>query len=96
MPIMATAVDLISQYESAVATYCTLDPLHKVNVRFRAIGRAPVLKQQVYKVSSSERFESITSFLRRQLGVKVDENLVRPFLYEYHNRLTEYLVSLCE
>lgn len=73
---MASPTQLIELYESAVCHYSKLDPLHKVNVRFRAIGRAPVLKQQVYRVSSSERFEAITSFLRRQIGVKDEEQLV--------------------
>lgn len=54
-----------------------IEPNVKISIRFKAIGRAPVLKQQIYKISSIDKFQSITIFLRRQLSLKEGEELVR-------------------
>lgn len=53
-----------------------LEPNVKIAIRFKAIGRAPILKQQVYKINSTDRFHSITLFLRRQLAYKEGDELV--------------------
>ncbi|KAI1817325.1 APG12-domain-containing protein [Poronia punctata] len=50
----------------------------RVLVRFRPIGSAPQLKREVRKISSSQKFEAIVSFLRKTLGVGGAEGL---FLY---------------
>lgn len=38
-----------------------------VIVFFRPVGNAPLLKQNKFKISSNQMFQSITDFLRRQL-----------------------------
>lgn len=50
----------------------------KVNVRFKAVGSAPILKQQVYKISATQRFEAVVLFLRKVLKVKRENSV---FLY---------------
>lgn len=47
----------------------------KVVVRFRSIGNAPILKKSVYKISSAQRFQALTVFLRKELGYKGSEPL---------------------
>ncbi|KAI9751652.1 MAG: Ubiquitin-like protein [Chaenotheca gracillima] len=39
----------------------------KVTVRFKAVGSAPILRTQVYKISASQRFETVVNFLRKNL-----------------------------
>ncbi|CAI2177113.1 10515_t:CDS:2 [Funneliformis geosporum] len=50
----------------------------KVIVRFRAIGNAPILKQNLYKISASNKFQAVIQFLRKELNYKASEPL---FLY---------------
>ena len=50
----------------------TLDPPdQKIQVRFHAIGGAPLLKQKVFKISASSKFGSVVSFLRKKLGLNM-------------------------
>jgi len=44
-------------------------PSAKVAVRFKAVGSAPTLRLQVCKISSTQRFEQVVSYLRRTLKV---------------------------
>lgn len=53
-----------------------LEPHTKITIRFKAIGRAPILRQREYKINSNEKFERVKIFLRRQLGVKASDELV--------------------
>ncbi|KAI7861791.1 ubiquitin-like protein Atg12 [Spinellus fusiger] len=39
----------------------------KVVVRFRAIGNAPILKQNFYKITASNKFQTVIQFLRKEL-----------------------------
>lgn len=73
---MQSAQALKDQYLAAIEEYTNLDASHKISIRFKAIGRAPILKQQIYKISSSQRFGAVTLFLRSQLKVKDGEELV--------------------
>ncbi|KAI9712692.1 MAG: Ubiquitin-like protein [Bogoriella megaspora] len=50
----------------------------KVNIRFQPVGSAPALRQRVFKISASQRFETVVRFLRRRLGTKEHESV---FLY---------------
>ncbi|CAG8536420.1 12191_t:CDS:2 [Ambispora leptoticha] len=50
----------------------------KVVVRFRAIGNAPILKQNFYKITASNQFKAVIQFLRRELNYKASDPL---FLY---------------
>lgn len=47
----------------------------KVSVRFQAIGSAPMLNTKVYKIKTTQRFESVVVFLRRELGVRDADGL---------------------
>jgi ubiquitin-like protein ATG12 len=53
-------------------------PTAKINVRFKAVGNAPTLKQQVCRISSTQRFEQVVSYLRRTLKVGEADSV---FLY---------------
>ncbi|KAG0370948.1 hypothetical protein BGZ54_002447 [Gamsiella multidivaricata] len=50
----------------------------KVVVRFRAIGNAPILKQNMYTITASNKFMAVIQFLRRELNYKHSDPL---FLY---------------
>ncbi|GJN89559.1 hypothetical protein Rhopal_002546-T1 [Rhodotorula paludigena] len=50
----------------------------KVVVRFKATGNAPIMKQNFYKISSSNQFRTVIAFLRKELGWKPSDSL---FLY---------------
>ncbi|KXN69624.1 autophagy protein 12 [Conidiobolus coronatus NRRL 28638] len=50
----------------------------KIIVRFRSVGNAPIMKQNLYKISTSNQFGSVANFLRKELRLKPSENL---FLY---------------
>jgi ubiquitin-like protein ATG12 len=53
-------------------------PAAKVTVRFVAIGSASTLRQKVCKISATQRFEQVVSYLRRMLRVGVTDSV---FLY---------------
>lgn len=46
-----------------------------MTVRFKAIGSAPILKQQLCKISSNARFEVVSGYLRRVLRLDAAESL---------------------
>jgi len=48
-----------------------------VIVRFKAVGNAPIMKQNFFKVTVSNRFQAVIQFLRKELGWKAGEPLVR-------------------
>ncbi|KAF9092444.1 hypothetical protein BGX29_007326 [Mortierella sp. GBA35] len=50
----------------------------KVIVRFRAIGNAPILKQNIYKITASNKFMAVIQFLRKELNYQHSDPL---FLY---------------
>lgn len=43
-------------------------PKPKVMVRFKAVGSAPILKQQVVNVGADQRFETVVKFLTKKLA----------------------------
>ncbi|KAE9387904.1 APG12-domain-containing protein [Gymnopus androsaceus JB14] len=47
----------------------------KVIVRFKAVGKAPIMKQNFFKITSSNRFQALIQFLRKELGYKGTEPL---------------------
>ncbi len=49
-----------------------------VSVRFQAVGSAPILSQKVFKVSASQKFETVVNFLRKKLQCKPTDSV---FLY---------------
>ncbi|KAI6250308.1 Ubiquitin-like protein ATG12 [Erysiphe necator] len=50
-------------------------PKKKVTVYFTPIGSAPCLRQNVCKISSTQRFEVVVSYLRRTLRVTENESV---------------------
>ena len=46
-------------------------------VRFKSIGSAPIMKNNVFKVTAGNRFQAVIVFLRSQLGFKAGDPLVR-------------------
>jgi len=66
------------QYEDALKAlehYKKKDPSKKVVVRFKAVGNAPIMKQNFYKITSSNRFQAVIHFLRKELGWPAGEPL---------------------
>lgn len=47
-----------------------------VVVRFKAVGNAPIMKQNFYKINSTNRFQAVIQFLRKELGWQAGEPLV--------------------
>ncbi|RUS22882.1 ubiquitin-like autophagy protein Apg12-domain-containing protein [Endogone sp. FLAS-F59071] len=47
-------------------------------VRFRAIGNAPIMKQNFFKINASNKFQAVIQFLRKELNYKGSDPL---FLY---------------
>jgi hypothetical protein len=54
-----------------------------VVVRFKAVGNAPIMKQNFFRVTVSNRFQAVIQFLRKELGWKAGEPLVSTFLLAY-------------
>lgn len=46
-----------------------------VSIRFKAIGSAPILIKDVYKIKTNQRFESVVKFLRDNLGIAASESI---------------------
>ncbi|KAL4971136.1 ubiquitin-like protein ATG12 [Aspergillus stella-maris] len=42
----------------------------KVTVRFQPLASAPILKNRVFKISASQKFETVVKFLRKKLNCK--------------------------
>ncbi|KAF9450848.1 autophagy protein 12 [Macrolepiota fuliginosa MF-IS2] len=55
-------------------SYRKKEPL-KIVVRFKAVGNAPIMKQNFYKINSTNRFQAVIQFLRRELGWQGSEPL---------------------
>jgi ubiquitin-like protein ATG12 len=64
-----------------------------VVVRFKAVGNAPIMKQNFYKITASNRFQAVIQFLRKELGWKPGDPLVSyhyflPTVFINHNQFT--------
>ncbi|KAH0614863.1 uncharacterized protein H6S33_000499 [Morchella sextelata] len=46
-----------------------------VSIRFKAIGSAPILNKDVYKIKTNQRFENVVKFLRDNLGIPASESI---------------------
>lgn len=49
----------------------------KVVVRFKAIGNAPIMKNNHFRITAFNRFQAVIQFLRKELGWKQGDALVR-------------------
>lgn len=47
-----------------------------VVIVFRAIGNAPILKQKVFKLAASNKFQTVIQFLRKELRYQGPDPLV--------------------
>lgn len=52
------------------------EELTPVVVMFKSIGSAPIMKTNIFKISASNKFQTVTVFLRKQLGLKAGDPLV--------------------
>jgi len=59
---------------AALDSYNTRDTV-KIIVRFKAVGNAPIMRQNFYKITASNRFQTVIHFLRKELGWKTGEPL---------------------
>lgn len=85
---IAEALDALETYKKKDASKGTL--LHisvrrsltprtrppPVVVRFKAVGNAPIMRQNFYKITASNRFQAVIQFLRKELGWKAGDSLV--------------------
>lgn len=46
-----------------------------VTVRFQPLPSAPILKNRVFKVSASQKFETVVKFLRKKLDCKETDSV---------------------
>lgn len=58
-----------------------------VVVRFKAVGNAPIMKQNFYKITASNRFQAVIQFLRKELAWKAGDPLVRTFFLCCRHRI---------
>jgi ubiquitin-like protein ATG12 len=52
-----------------------------VVVRFKAVGNAPIMKTNFYKITASNRFQAVIQFLRKELGWKSGDPLVSLLIF---------------
>ncbi|WVR07838.1 ubiquitin-like protein ATG12 [Kwoniella sp. DSM 27419] len=62
-----SALEALEVYKKKDAT--------KVVVRFKSIGSAPIMKNNVFKATAGHKFHAVALFLRSQLGLKKDDPL---------------------
>lgn len=65
-----------SQALAALETYKKKDA-SKVVVRFKAIGNAPIMKNNYFRITAFNRFQAVIQFLRKELSWKQGDALVR-------------------
>ncbi|CDR87412.1 probable Autophagy-related protein 12 [Sporisorium scitamineum] len=66
----AAALQALEQYKKRDSS--------KVVVRFKAIGNAPIMKNNHFRITAFNRFQAVTVFLRKELNFKPTDSL---FLY---------------
>ena len=54
-----------------------------VVVRFKGVGNAPIMKQNMYKITATNRFQAVIQFLRKELGWQSGEPLVSSLFYVF-------------
>lgn len=77
---MSASVVLTSLPIDAHQALAEVDALdeRKVTVRFQPVGSAPMLRTKVFKISASQKFETVVNFLRKKLDCKPTDSV---FLY---------------
>ncbi|PIL27447.1 hypothetical protein GSI_10596 [Ganoderma sinense ZZ0214-1] len=77
LPSAWTSLDggnIMQEAQEALDSYKKKDA-SKVVVRFKAVGNAPIMKQNFYKITASNRFQAVIQFLRKELGWKQGDPL---------------------
>lgn len=77
MAASAMLVDLPRDATAALASVGAF-PQDKVKIKFKPVGSAPSLGQDVCKISATRRFEEVVRYLRRKLRCKGTDSV---FLY---------------
>ncbi|KAI1174371.1 APG12-domain-containing protein [Nemania sp. FL0916] len=81
LPLTMTASTVLTALprdaSSALASAGEFD-LEKIQVRFKAVGSAPRPTSEVCRISATQKFEAVVSYLRRKLKLKPTDGL---FLY---------------
>lgn len=77
LPTWNMSSELEDETLKAFETYKRKDS-SKVVVRFKGVGNAPIMKQNMYKITATNRFQAVIQFLRKELGWQSGESL---FLY---------------
>lgn len=67
MSASAMLADLPRDATAALASAGNFPPNSKVVVKFKPVGSAPMLVQDVCKITSSRKFEEVVRYLRRKL-----------------------------
>ena len=62
-------------------------------MRFKAVGNAPIMKQNLYKITASNRFQAVIQFLRKDLAWKLGDPLVRGILFRCNMTLNHALLD---
>ncbi|KAK9456830.1 ubiquitin-like protein ATG12 [Dipodascopsis uninucleata] len=86
IPEEAQAEEKVTLAASVVLTALPLDatgaldlyakqPEHKVGIKFRSIGSAPMLRQNTARINAGQRFEVVVRFLRKQLKCRETDPL---------------------
>ncbi|PNP47273.1 autophagy-like protein 12 [Trichoderma gamsii] len=70
--------DLPRDATAALASAGGFPAMSKVVVKFKAVGSAPALQQDVCKISAARKFEEVVRYLRRKLRCKDTDSV---FLY---------------
>lgn len=82
LPLTMTASVMLSDLPrdatAALASAGSFAPEEKVVIRFKAVGSAPALAQDVCKITAARRFEEVVRYLRRKLRCKDTDSV---FLY---------------
>jgi len=74
LPTAWTAQENLDNITEALEAYKKKDA-SKVVVRFKAVGNAPIMRQNFYKITASNRFQAVIQFLRKELGWKAGDPL---------------------
>ncbi|KAL7275649.1 Ubiquitin-like protein [Rhizina undulata] len=81
LPVAATASMVLTSLprDGKMALDRAVHPKpERVSVRFKAIGSAPHLNRDVYKIKTTQKFESVVKFLRDTLQISPADSI---FLY---------------
>lgn len=73
MPLTMAASAILTQLpkDASSALHGAGDlPQPKITVRLLPVGSAPLLKQSVFKISSTQHFSAIVNFIRKRVGAK--------------------------